>query len=439
MKKSLAILMVLALVSGLLAVCSVTGSAAVAYVEETYSYSDILEEFGTHAEGEVQPDAEYNAYIYDEFTFGDGLWTYEYYDVAAEKFEPMTAYYATKQEGWVHSTWSNFYTSTAESAWVGSDYTYCTIGVSGKRMHPGDGAGATITFIVPAGGAISYDVSAYAYGSGNAPDQKIGDEWGTYLSLYVNDEKVYPTTEDDSNRLGYQNTSSASPYVLSCPSFSVKAGDRVRLVATAAANNNTAKGINLVSLPVITYHTAEVPVGNPNGIPPVGVMSNCPKDTLTCEVEWPAAKNAVSYNVYIKADGETEYTKVNDAPITDTKFTVTDLKSATLYELIVTSITAEGKESEPSEAIAFKSRKVDTPASDTPATDAPSTDAPATDAPATSDAPKTDAKDDAPDKGGFPIWILIVAIAAAVVVVVVVVIIVIVSKKKKALPEAEEK
>ena len=431
MKKMLAIFLSLTMVLSLAVGFAVNSSAAnLEWVEETYCYQDALEEVGTHGDGAIEIDEATGAYnSADGFFFCDGLWTYEYWDPELESFELMSAYYKEKQDGWVHGGWSNIYTAFAESAWTSSGYSYCSIMSNGKYLHPGDTAGAVLTFVVPVSGTISYEAGIYAYGDGNT-DEKKPETWGDYVTLWVNDTQVYPAPADDPeiSRIGYQNSSSAEPLKVSYPSFKANAGDKIRLCVIAAGGDNGGKGTCLSQMPTITYHEAGIPIGNPNGVPPTNIMTERSNDDNSTDtvVTWDAAKNAVGYNIYLGGE------KVNDAPITETTYTLTGLEASTLYELTISSVTAAGSESAQSDVQTFKTKKVkDAPASDKTSDDASTnagTDVPSTDAPA---------KDPAP-KAGFPIWIVIVAGVAVVAIVAVLVIVL--GKKKKpadAAPAAE--
>ena len=437
MKKTFALLMALAMMVTCFVGFAVNSSAALEYVEETYSYNAALDEYGTHGEeGEVEID-DLGSYTYEEFLFCDGLWTYEYWDPDNETFEPMTAYFAENQSGWVHGVWANIYTVSADSAWSSSPFSYCSIMQNGKYLHPGSGAGAVLTFIVPASGTITYDASIYAYSGGNTEEAQP-ETWGDYVGLFVNDEQVWPANGDsDENKIGYHNSSSSDPLVINYPSFKVQAGDRIRLRVTAAGGNNGSKGTSLVQMPTITYHEAgSLPVGNPNGTAPTGILAECPKNTLNCDVSWAEAKNAVGYNIYLTKDGETESVKVNgDTPITGTSYTIENLDPNTLYQLTMTTVVKSGNESAPSDPVAFKSRKApDAGKEDKPAASDKEEDK----TPASTDAAPAPS-DKGGNEGGSNLGLIIgIAVGAVVLVAVVVVVIVIVAKKKKvAAPAAE--
>ena len=434
MKKTLALFMALAMIAAFFVGFAVNSSAAPAFVEETYTYADALEEHGKHGEDGDVEISEGGAYNYEEFLFCDGVWTYEYLDNDdGGVFKPMTAYFAEKQEGWVHGGWSNIYTANEDSAWTSGGNSYCSIMSAGKYLHPGNTGGCALTFIVPATGVISYDAAIYAYGTDSNTPEKQPETWGSCVWLYVNDTLVWPADEgaSESNRMGGHNTSSSSPVNVSYPSFNANEGDRIRLVVTAYANHNGSKGTALASMPTVTYHSASVPIGNPKGSAPTGIAAECPKNTLNCNVEWTEAKNAAGYNLYLQKEGDEAPVKVNDAPVTGTSYTIEGLESSTLYQLTMTTVTKEGNESDPSEPIAFKSRKVDAPASTDTGDTTESNKT--TDTPANTDTAAGKPAEKPTEKGGFPWWIIVV-VAAVVVIAVVVVIIIVAGKKKKAAP-----
>lgn len=423
MKKVLVILMTLAMVVSCFAGFAVSSSAAeLEYVEEAYNYVEAVEaDFGTHT-AQVGEDGT----ITGEYTLGT-YWTYEWLDVATGVFSPMSAFFATTQTGWAHGGWANFYTSNVESAWTKMAATYCSVASSGKRMHPGDAAGSTITFLVPATGVISFDASIAPYGT-HASDS---DNGGDAVWVYLNDKKVWP--ENDEDAVFYSDTASKTdPKVVSLASFEVTAGDKLRFVLTTKpGTTNGSKGCDLVDLPVVTYHSAkkadgsEMPVGNPNGEPPLNVLTT--DATIEgCKVTWDAAKNAKGYNLYIAGE------KINTELVTETSYTITGLEHKTLYEVTVTTVTNSDKESEPCAPVSFRTKK-DPTVTETPVTT--TTDTTTTGGTDTTDtssqAPVTTTnKVDAPAEDNSMLWIIIAAAAAAVVVIVVVV--VVISKKKKA-------
>ncbi len=424
MKKTLALLMALAMMLACVAGLAMNTSATEQeWVYETYSYQDALEEVGTHGDGEIEIDEATGSYdSVDGFYFCDGLWTYEFWDPETETFEPMTSYYKDKQVGWAHGTWANIYTAFADSAWKKTGYTYCSIMSNGKHMHPGNTAGPAITFIAPASGVISYEASIYPYSKSHNSDNIA---LGNYATLWVNDTQVYPAPDEDPE-IGHIFSdlhSSSSPLEVTCSSFKVNEGDRVRLRIIAAGGDNGGRRVILSKLPTVTYHEASVPIGDPNGTPPANIITErVGKDTTDMKVSWEAAKNAASYNVYVNGE------KVNEAPITECTYTVTGLDADTLYDMTVTTVLASGVESAHSDPQSFKTakgNKADAPATDTSSDDSEivvSTD--------------TGVVEQPKDEGSFPWWI--VAVAGVAVVAIVVVLVLVLGKKKKPAEAAEE-
>lgn len=413
MKKSLAILMSLALMLSCIVGASFTSSAAPEYVEKTYTYSDAVSDFGSHAEG-VEVDSKYYAVIAEEFLFGK-YWTYEYRDPIDDSFKPMTAYYPDNHldKAWAHYGWSRFYTSYAESAWYSTDYTYCSITANGKAIHPGPGADPAVTFIVPATGVITYEASIYCYGGGNTPANRGEDNYGNYISLWVNDTKVWPE-DPEYSLIDAESTSPANPFEILVTSISVNEGDRVRLMIEARNNNNIDKGCDLAQYPIVTYEKAEVPIGNPKGEAPTDIVPG----KYTSEgftVSWSPTDNAAGYNLYINGN------KHNTELITETNYVVTGLESNTIYNVSMTTVTNAGSESDPSDILPVRTKKgvstEDTATSTTSPTDT------------TNEPVSTTTTVNKPSEKSFPWWIIIVAVV--VVIAVAAVLVLVLGKKKK--------
>ncbi len=441
MKKTLALLMTLAMMLSCIAGLAVNSSAAqLEYVEETYSYESVLEEVGSHDEGR-EKDADLGCYKSEEgFFLGNGMWTYEYWDVASSSFKPMSAYFSDAAEGGAMGVYTKYYIAVAEGAWDNaSPYRYCAILKSGTALHPGDGADSALTYVVPATGTISYDVSVSCNNESNTsdPTNGLGDNWGSVVTVYLNDKQIWPAEGDTSNRIGYETNPADNPLAVSVPSFKVNEGDKVRLVVSAYNRVKSCKMVDLTSLPVITYHDAgELSVGDPKGVAPTGVMhERVSKETTDTIISWGETIKAVGYNVYYKVVGSAdEAVKANAEPITDLTYTLTGLESDTMYELTVTSVTATGSESDPSDPYTFKTPKVEA-ASGSDKTSDGSSDASTPVASDENDGSVSNSNNSNANpqpSDGFPWWIIIVA---AVVVIAIVVVLVLVLGKKKA-PEA---
>jgi len=327
------VILLLTLTFGL---CFSSSAHSLSYVEPSYSWADAEDDFGTHPvddEGRLKEGA----------AVFNGVWTVEWMDTETGEFHPMEAYFSKSQQGWLHSGWANLYTATVDSVWTRGPQTYCTVSAKTK-IHPGNGAGATITYIVPVSGVISYEAAVAAYDAGNKSSSANG---GNALWLYVNDTRVWPSGDEEA--YFYNDTGTKE---LSFASFRVKEGDRVRMVvAVKPGTNNGGKGCNIKTLPVVTYHSTDdgTPVGNPKGVTPSGILTQ----DLTldgCKVLWDETPGAVGYNVYV--DGK----KMNDSPVKENSYVVTGLEPAGFYEVSVTSVTASGSESDPSEPQTFRTK-----------------------------------------------------------------------------------
>ncbi|MBQ5743371.1 MAG: fibronectin type III domain-containing protein [Clostridia bacterium] len=452
MKKTLALLMTLALVLSCIAGFAVNSSAAVDFVEETYSYDSIVDEYG-NIDG-LTEDTENKSYNSETgFSFCDGLWSYEYYLTAEKEFKPMVGYYPDCHlaDGWLQGGHGSIYVADPSAAWTNGGLTYC--GIMGyKFMHPGEAAGAVITYTVPASGNISYDFSIFANADTNHPNAYPGENWGTLIYVFINDEQVYPAANDTSgaNRIGYHTTSKLMPLEVSLSAINVKAGDKIRAVAVAYNGFNDATGVYFESTPTVTYHSADVPVGNPNGTPPTDLVVDVDKNTNDSTVTWTAATDAASYNVYLKKSADAgDAVKVNTAPVTETTFTLTGMDAETMYEVYVTTVTSAGKESAPSDSYIFKTKKgADAGTSDNTDNSAGSSDVATNDSNAgSSNAGNNNAGNNANNnnnnnannnkKDSSALLWIIIAVAAAVVVAVVVVVVIVLAKKKKPALEAE--
>ncbi len=263
----------------------------------TYRMENYIDEFGTHRISMVK-DGNTGAYINsDGFVMGDGLWTYEYWDSEANndngEFKPMTAYFAERQAGWVHGSWSNFYTADAQSAFVKNYRTYCSIGDNGKRLHPGDTAGVVVTFVAPYTGTVSYDLSIYPYGGSY---RNLASGIGDVLSLYVNDTRVWPAAGEEDCVVYTDTATSSNPYEVSVPSIDVKAGDKVRFMVTTSNGDNRSAGAEFVDLPVVSYLSAP---SDENPEPEVPTVSD---DGIFKEVNVSLGED-LSINYYLKYTG----------------------------------------------------------------------------------------------------------------------------------------
>ncbi|MBQ4322505.1 MAG: hypothetical protein IJC19_01050 [Clostridia bacterium] len=265
----------------------------------------------------------------DEYFFENGLWTVEYYDRNTQSFAPMAAYYT----GGVHQgvvNFSNFFTVNEECATQNNDYTYCIISRLG-RMHPSVGADAVLTFIAPADGVLSYETVVNAYGSKNSSEY-FPNEYGTELSLWQNDTKIWPT-EEDRKILSYE----MGDVPLVVTNLTVKKGDRIRLSVGAHNGQYQGKGVNLTSLPFIAYHSASVSLKESvQGAPETVWVTD--RDGLVPTVTWLAVDNAIGYNIYV---GDK---KVTQEPIIVERCKLSHV-GETQEDITVTAVGPDGVES----------------------------------------------------------------------------------------------
>lgn len=423
MKKTLAILMTLAMVLSLFAGLTLNSSAHnLKYVEKEYKYSEALANYGVGLED--------GAAIKGETIF-EGLWAYEYLDLTGEKgvFKPMGAFHATAVAGAAH-TWLNIYTTTTTAVMDPNDpYNYCCFGNSGLRIHPGLKTSPTLAFIVPVSGEINLDAAIGGYGANNTREKKP-DSYGSIIEVWVNDTKVWPAADASEQRAWF--TGDEGTCTIDIDNLKVKEGDYVRISATVPLTeegnpDKGAKGMDFTTPPVVTYVKTDdgTPIGDPNGTPPANVKtSDRTSDGFT--VSWDKADTAASYNIYTYTDDASKAVKMNSAPVTELTFNVTGLESSTTYYVYVTTVTAAGGESLPSDAMTVKTRAGEVASTDT-SSDVASSETDTTVPSDTSAAPSTSDTTEEP-KAGFPIWIVIVA---AVAVVAVIVVVIVLGKKKK--------
>lgn len=437
MKKILTILLAAAMAVSLFAGFSVSSSASVTWVEKEYDYNAIVDEWGTEE-------------TYSNPVFCGGLWMFEYYDEADQKFHTMQTFNNEPQlQTGSLATQSQYYSAkltgtNGYTASEGDDYSYCMIRWSGKGIHPAKGSRACIAFVVPAGGVVDFNASVYSStdwllegGIDETRDPAVPFTPST-VEIWVNDRKL------NSWDIWYTDGTAEE---ISQPNITVKEGDKVRFVVNA---NGWAggKGLSFEEVPVITYIKADVPIGNPKGIAPeLPTTSNRTASGAT--VKWTAVEGATGYNVYVNG------TKVTASPVTGTSYDLTGLTPETTYDVTVTAISAAG-ESDPSEVASFRTRAAEGGDTDTTGdassdttTDSGTTDSgngstdvstgdttsgknPTSDTgskkPASSN---KDTNDKQNEKDGLPVGAIIGIVAGAVVLVAAVVVVVIILSKKK--------
>ncbi|MBO5247675.1 MAG: fibronectin type III domain-containing protein [Clostridia bacterium] len=321
------------------------------YVEKEYSYQDAAEK---DIENYITSRYELNVNsgTYDSLTgfFVDDVWTYEYLDEDGKTFVPMGAFIKTKQNGMVVGLAKSF-VPNALSEYSNTNYTGCA--VSGKSLFPGNTTGAAVTYVVPASGTISYDVSVVLPLSSNSAKKNAGSR----VTVWVNDKIVYPTSGSMEDATLYaENAPAESPFEISIPSLKVNKGDRVRLCVTSADGKRASKRVDLAVFPLITYKESSLPIGNPRGVPPTNITANkVSNDVSDIKVTWTPAtvEGILGYNFYVKNDKTGETQKMNDAPVTGTEYTMQGLPFDLIGRLTVTTVTAAG-ESDPSKEVGFR-------------------------------------------------------------------------------------
>lgn len=416
MKKTLAFCLTLAMIfslsCGFLLRASADSRVGI-YPEKEYKYAEALSKYGFGLEsGAIEGDV-----IFEE------LWAYEYLDLTGDTtvFKPMGGYQQRPAEDAVH-TWSHIYIPTPGAVLNASDpYNYCCFGNVGYRFHPGLGASPCLAFVVPFSGEIDLDAAIAGYGSANTRKDKPVS-YGCIIEVWVNDAKVWPAKGAPEQRAWYYGDEGTC--TIDIDGLMVKKGDRVRITATCAKDENgvpdkSKKGMDFTMMPVVTY------VRTDGGFPTVHPQWN-PPTSLECvdltsdgfALKWSAAKDAVSYNVYAYTDDPISAVKLNSTPVTDLSFVATGLKPNATYFCYVTTVVASGGESLPSDALSLKTlaeeESSDTSTNETTA----SSDLLV---PTTSDAPET------PAENSFPLWL----VAVGAVVLLAVIVVVLLCRKKK--------
>lgn len=271
-------------------------------------------------------------HIAHEYFFENGLWTVEYYDRATQSFAPMAAYYSGQVHLGVVGGTSNFFTVNEDCATVRNEYTYCWVAYRG-RMHPSTGADSVVTFIAPMDGVISYDAVVNAYAAQNTAE-RLPDAYGTEIALWRNDEKVWPKDEDRKIL-----THDQGDVPLTVENLSVKKGDRIRLSVGAHGGKYENKGVNLTSLPLVTYTSADQPLKDSvDGAPSAVWVTD--KNHGGSSVTWLAVDNAVGYHIYV---GDL---RVTESPVSVERYVFPKTDSAKDGDLTVTAVGPDGKESE---------------------------------------------------------------------------------------------
>lgn len=413
MKKLFTALLALVMMLSVVAGFAVTSSAAPEYLETEYVYN-VGEEWGNE-ETKTNP------------VFQGGLWMFEWYHEVDQKFGVMEAWFDKTPEGVGSTAQTKFYTAIENSyeeygmgAGTLDDYYYCMIRYNGKGLHPGINVGPVITFVCPADGKLQYTVKGAPNGKTNIEEK---NSTGNHLYVFLDEELKH---EVEACYYQEDNTTYDVDLILD-----VKEGQKIRYVI-GPNGSRASKGWDLKEMPSVVYLESSVPIGDPKGAAPTGVMTT-DRTSDGCTVSWEAVDKAVGYNVYL--DGK----KLNDAPITETNFTITGLEPETVYEsLTVSSVSASGVESDQSDPKSFRTKQAEAASSDdkTPAGDDDKTPDPDDDK--TSDqggdkAPSANGSSNA----GLIIIIVIVAVVVLLILAVAIVLVVMMMKKMNALTAAQ--
>jgi glycosidase/chitodextrinase len=121
---------------------------------------------------------------------------------------------------------------------------------------------------------------------------------------------------------------------------------------TPASGSATVTGGQLVvTLPALSAAVLAsgavdlAPPSAPAGLEVIGESAN------QVDLAWDAVAGAAGYDVYVSPLSGGGYAKANDAPVTATSFTVTDLENARRYFFVVRALDAAGNASDPSNEV----------------------------------------------------------------------------------------
>ena len=248
--------------------------------------------------------------------------------------------------------WPNWATHTYYGP--GIDAPQGTITTTNSSVHgllsapPSTDISTAMAYRVPKSGTVTFKVKddePYLRQSGNTN--------GTVtLGLFVNGtEKKRVTLVNSQKKVGEWE----KPVELE-----VAQGDIIRVVAKC--NENPTKPSAHIT-PIITY-VDKAAADTEAPTVPADVKATEVTET-TAKITWSGSTDNVSvagYNVYVNE------TKVNDALVTGTEYSLTDLTAATEYSVTVTAVDAAENESAKSEAVVFTTAaKKDTEAPSVPA------------------------------------------------------------------------
>ena len=233
--------------------------------------------------------------------------------------------------------WPNWATHTYYGPGIDDDQHVTTASSPDKHgllsAPPSTNISTAMAYRVPKSGTVSFKVRD------NEPYLRQNDNAGgtVTLSLYVNGtEKKNLTLETSKKKEG--NWEKAEE-------IEVTRGDMIRVVAKC--NGNPSKPSAHIT-PIITYVDKAAADKEAPTVP--ADVKATEVTVTTAKITWSESTDNVSvagYNVYVNE------TKVNDALVTGTEYSLTDLTAATEYSVTVTAVDAAENESAKSEAVVF--------------------------------------------------------------------------------------
>ena len=236
-----------------------------------------------------------------------------------------------------HDRWPNWAVNTYYGP--GIDAPQGTITTTNPSVHgllsapPSTDISTAMAYRVPKSGTVTFNVKddePYLRQNGNAN--------GTVtLGLYVNGtEKKSVTLANSKEKVGDWEKPEE---------FEVAQGDIIRVVVKC--NGNPSKPSAHIT-PIITYVDKAAADKEAPTVP--ADVKATEVTVTTAKITWSESTDNVSvagYNVYVNE------TKVNDALVTGTEYSLTDLTAATEYSVTVTAVDAAENESAKSEAVVF--------------------------------------------------------------------------------------
>ena len=236
-----------------------------------------------------------------------------------------------------HDRWPNWAVNTYYGP--GIDAPQGTITTTNPSVHgllsapPSTDISTAMAYRVPKSGTVTFNVKddePYLRQNGNTN--------GTVtLGLYVNGtEKKSVTLANSKEKVGDWEKPEE---------FEVAQGDIIRVVVKC--NGNPSKPSAHIT-PIITYVDKAVADKEAPTVP--ADVKATEVTVTTAKITWSESTDNVSvagYNVYVNE------TKVNDALVTGTEYSLTDLTAATEYSVTVTAVDAAENESAKSEAVVF--------------------------------------------------------------------------------------